>query len=372
MQHQGIGSENDGQPVIRVIGLGGAGTNAVCHMVDQGIEGVDFICANTDVQHLERAHNAAKLALGSHLTQGLGAGADPKIGAAAAEYDRDRIRAELENSDMVFITAGMGGGTGTGSAPIVAEIAREVNALTVAVVTKPFQYEGNKRMAVAEEGLNKLVGSVDSLIVIPNQRLIEYFGKSFGMKDAFAKANEVLDGAVRGISDVATKTGYINVDFEDVRTVMTVRGTAMMGTGRAEGENRAEEAVKQALACPLLEDMDVRNASGVLVNISGADVELGETQLIMDQVQERANQDAQVVFGCLMDPSYGNELRVTVIMTGMNRAPKSSVADAPLPVQQMASVAQVSEVAATEPPAVSDEQLLDIPSLLRNQINRSG
>ena len=346
-----------GQPIIRVIGLGGAGTNAVCHMMEQGIEGVDFICANTDVQHLEMAENAIRIPLGNSLTNGLGAGSDPQVGCDAAMQDRDRIRAELEGSDMVFITAGMGGGTGTGAAPVVAEIARELEVLTVAVTTKPFEFEGKRRMKVADEGVSKLVGTVHSLIVIPNQRLIEFYGKSFKMRDAFGQANEVLHGAVRGISDVATKTGYMNVDFEDVRTVMSVRGTAMMGTGSATGDSRAEEAVKKALACPLLEEIDVRNAGGALINMSAADADLGELQLVMEQVQDRAGEDAHVVPGCLVDESCGDELRVTVIMTGLNRYGGSPEV--------------ISGGRAAEPPEPKQDMdaLTNIPSLLRNQLN---
>lgn len=350
----GVKQRIPGQPIIRVIGVGGGGTNAVHHMMTQGIEGVDFICANTDTQHLDNAEGAIRIALGGNMTNGLGAGANPQIGFDAAMHDRDRIRAELEGSDMVFIAAGMGGGTGTGAAPVVAEIANELNALTVAVTTKPFDFEGQKRMNVAEEGLENLVDSVHSLIVIPNQRLIEHFGKAFKMKEAFGKANEVLHGAVRGISDVATKTGYINVDFEDVRTVMSMRGTAMMGSGSASGDSRAEEAVKEALACPLLEEMDVRNAAGVLVNMSASDAELGELQLVMEQVQERAAPGAQVVTGCQTDDSCGEDLRVTVIMTGLTRPMNSPQTDRP------------SE--RTAPPAAANyDSLLDIPTLLSKQ-----
>lgn len=357
------GNENSrvaGQPIIRVIGIGGAGTNAVQYMMQQGIQGVDFICANTDTQHLDSAEGAVRIPLGGNMTNGLGAGANPQIGFDAAMHDRERIRAELEGSDMVFIAAGMGGGTGTGAAPVVAEIANELKALTVAVTTKPFQFEGQKRMGVAEEGLESLVDSVHSLIVIPNQRLIEHYGKAFKMKEAFGKANEVLHGAVRGISDVATKTGYINVDFEDVRTVMSMRGTAMMGSGSAVGDNRAEEAVKEALACPLLEEMEVRNAAGVLVNMSASDADLGEMQLVMEQVQERAAEGAQVVTGCQTDDSCDSELRVTVIMTGLSRSlPATSGAGPRKPATD-----------STQTPANYDS-LLDIPTLLSKQISDS-
>ena len=351
-----------GQPIIKVVGVGGAGTNAVCYMMDVGIDGVNFICTNTDTQHLEKAEQAVRIPMGDSITNGLGAGSIPQVGCDAAMQDRERIKAELEGADMVFIAAGMGGGTGTGAAPVIADLAREVDALTVAVVTKPFLFEGERRMDIAEEGLENLVKTVHSLIVIPNQKLIEHFGKNFRMGEAFGKANEVLHGAVRGISDVATKTGFINVDFQDVRTVMSVHGTAMMGSGSAEGESRAEEAVKQALACPLLEEMDIRNAGGVLVNLSAADADLGEMQTVMERVQEHAGKDAHVITGCLEDESCGDELRVTVIMTGLNRN-----SNQPRLVPQQAEDAQAAVVNGED--AQQDLSTLDIPSILTKQLS---
>ena len=307
--------------LIKVIGVGGGGGNAVQYMVDKEVEGVEFICANTDAQALSR--NAARTALhiGSELTKGLGAGANPEIGRQAAIEDRERIAETLAGADMVFITAGMGGGTGTGAAPIVAEVAREQGILTVAVVTRPFPFEGRKRMKIAEEGINELRDAVDSLIIIPNEKLMQVLGKNCSLVNAFSAANDVLKGAVQGIADLITRPGMINVDFADVRTVMSEMGMAMMGSAVARGDNRAEEAAEAAIRSPLLEDIDLRGASGILVNIAaGEDLSLGEFNEVGSIVEQYADEDATIVVGTVIDPSLGEDMKVTVVATGLDRA----------------------------------------------------
>lgn len=307
--------------LIKVIGVGGGGGNAVQYMVDREVEGVEFICANTDAQALSR--NAARTALhiGGDLTKGLGAGANPSIGRQAAIEDRERIAESLTGADMVFITAGMGGGTGTGAAPIVAEVARELGILTVAVVTRPFPFEGRKRMKIAEEGIAELRDAVDSLIIIPNEKLMQVLGKNCTLVNAFSAANDVLKGAVQGIADLITRPGMINVDFADVRTVMSEMGMAMMGSALAKGDNRAEEAAEAAIKSPLLEDIDLRGASGILVNIAaGEDLSLGEFSEVGNIVEQYADEDATIVVGTVIDPSLGEELKVTVVATGLDRA----------------------------------------------------
>ncbi|SIP88812.1 cell division protein FtsZ [Marinobacterium stanieri] len=307
--------------LIKVIGVGGGGGNAVQYMVDREVEGVEFICANTDAQALSR--NAARTALhiGGDLTKGLGAGANPSIGRQAAIEDRERIAESLAGADMVFITAGMGGGTGTGAAPIVAEVARELGILTVAVVTRPFPFEGRKRMKIAEEGIADLRDAVDSLIIIPNEKLMQVLGKNCTLVNAFSAANDVLKGAVQGIADLITRPGMINVDFADVRTVMSEMGMAMMGSALAKGDNRAEEAAEAAIKSPLLEDIDLRGASGILVNIAaGEDLSLGEFSEVGNIVEQYADEDATIVVGTVIDPSLGEELKVTVVATGLDRA----------------------------------------------------
>ncbi|MDY6891661.1 MAG: cell division protein FtsZ [Pseudomonadota bacterium] len=306
--------------LIKVIGVGGGGGNAVQYMVDKEVEGVEFICANTDAQALSR--NAARTALhiGSELTRGLGAGADPRIGRQAAIDDRERIAETLSGADMVFITAGMGGGTGTGAAPIVAEVARELGILTVAVVTRPFPFEGRKRMKIAEEGINELRSAVDSLIIIPNEKLMQVLGKNCTLVNAFSAANDVLKGAVQGIADLITRPGMINVDFADVRTVMSEMGMAMMGSAVARGDNRAAEAAEAAIRSPLLEDIDLRGASGILVNIAaGEDLSLGEFNEVGSIVEQYADEDATIMVGTVIDPSLGDEIKVTVVATGLDR-----------------------------------------------------
>lgn len=304
--------------VIKVIGIGGGGGNAVKHMIDNQVEGVDFICANTDAQALSDIRSKTVLQLGGEITKGLGAGANPGIGRAAAMEDRERIADALRGADMVFITAGMGGGTGTGAAPIVAEIARELGILTVAVVTRPFPFEGKKRLQIALEGVRELQQHVDSLITIPNEKLLEVLGKNTSLLDAFKEANDVLLGAVQGIADLIIRPGMINVDFADVRTVMSEMGMAMMGTGSARGENRAREAAERAINSPLLDDIDLRGARGILVNITaGLDLSLGEFSEVGDTIEEFASDDATVVVGTVIDPNMSDEIKVTVVATGL-------------------------------------------------------
>jgi cell division protein FtsZ len=305
--------------VIKVIGVGGGGGNAVSHMVMSGIEGVDFICINTDSQALKASKIKTSLQIGANITKGLGAGADPEIGRQAAMEDRDRIIELIEGCDMLFITAGMGGGTGTGAAPVVAQIARELGILTVAVVTKPFQMEGSKRSMVADHGIAELTKNVDSLITIPNQKLLTVLGASTTLLDAFKAANQVLQGAVQGIAELITRPGLINVDFADVRTVMSETGMAMMGSGAASGDNRARQAAEAAVSSPLLEDINLAGAQGILVNVTaGLDLSIGEFEEVGNIVKEYASEDATVVVGTVIDPEMSNQIRVTVVATGLN------------------------------------------------------
>jgi cell division protein FtsZ len=304
--------------VIKVVGVGGGGGNALQHMVVNNVEGVEFICANTDAQALKNVSARTILQLGPNVTKGLGAGANPLIGREAAMEDRERIAEVLRGADMVFITAGMGGGTGTGAAPIVAEVAREMGILTVAVVTKPFPFEGRKRMQIAEEGIRELSEHVDSLITIPNEKLLTVLGKDASLLAAFSKANDVLLGAVQGIADLIMRPGMINVDFADVKTVMSEMGMAMMGTGHASGPNRAREAAEAAIRSPLLEDVNLMGARGILVNITaGPDLSLGEFSEVGSTVEEFASETATVVVGTVIDPELRDELRVTVVATGL-------------------------------------------------------
>ncbi|HBD10682.1 MAG TPA: cell division protein FtsZ [Porticoccaceae bacterium] len=303
---------------IKVIGVGGGGGNAVRHMINSQVEGVDFICANTDSQALKDITGSTLLQLGNGITEGLGAGANPEVGRQAALEDRDRIADVLQGADMVFITAGMGGGTGTGAAPVVADVAKDLGILTVAVVTRPFPFEGRKRSAVAEGGIKELKERVDSLITVPNEKLLAVLGKSTSLLEAFKAANDVLLGAVQGIADLIIRPGMINVDFADVRTVMSEMGVAMMGTGNASGECRAREAAEAAVHSPLLEDIDLRGARGILVNITaGPDLSLGEFADVGDTVEEFASDNATVVVGTVIDESMEDKLRVTVVATGL-------------------------------------------------------
>ncbi len=314
-----VDSINDA-PVIKLIGVGGGGSNAVQHMVSSGIEGVDFICANTDAQALKSMAAQTVLHIGQSITKGLGAGANPEIGRQAAMEDRERIQDLIEGTDMLFITAGMGGGTGTGAIPVVAQIAREMGVLTVAVVTKPFPFEGAKRMQIATAGIEELRTHVDSLITIPNEKLLSVLGKNISLLDAFRAANDVLRGAVQGIAELITNPGLINVDFADVRTVMSEMGLAMMGSGIGRGDERATEAAEMAISSPLLEDIDLAGAKGILVNITaGMDMAIGEFEEVGNVVRQFAADDATVVVGTAIDEALEGELRVTVVATGLGQ-----------------------------------------------------
>ncbi len=314
---------NETNANIKVIGVGGGGGNAVKNMLESGIEGVDFICANTDAQALQGTGVESLLQLGNALTKGLGAGANPEVGREAALEDRETIKELISNTDMLFITAGMGGGTGTGAAPVVAEMARELGVLTVAVVTKPFPFEGPKRMAAAEAGIAELRSSVDSLITIPNEKLLTSLGKHITLLDAFKAANDVLLGAVQGIAELITRPGLINVDFADVRTVMTDKGVSMMGTGVARGEERATKAAKAAISSPLLDDVALSGAKGILVNITGGfDMGIHEFEEVGDIIREFASEEATVVVGNVVDPEMSDEIRVTLVATGLDEGIK--------------------------------------------------
>ncbi|HHX06463.1 MAG: cell division protein FtsZ [Thiopseudomonas sp.] len=305
--------------VIKVIGVGGGGGNAVNHMVANNIEGVEFICANTDAQALRDITARTVLQLGTSVTKGLGAGTNPEVGRKAAEEDRERIAEVLQGTDMVFITTGMGGGTGTGAAPIIAQVAKEMGILTVAVVTRPFPFEGKRRLQIADEGIRLLAEHVDSLITIPNEKLLTILGKDASLLSAFAKADDVLAGAVRGISDIIKRPGMINVDFADVKTVMSEMGMAMMGTGCASGPNRAREATEEAIRNPLLDDVNLNGARGILVNITaGPDLSLGEYAEVGSIIEAFASDEAMVKVGTVIDPDMRDELHVTVVATGLD------------------------------------------------------
>ncbi|OGT22968.1 MAG: cell division protein FtsZ, partial [Gammaproteobacteria bacterium RIFCSPHIGHO2_02_FULL_42_13] len=343
--------------VIKVIGVGGGGGNAVEHMLTQAIEGVDFVCANTDSQALKASNARTLLQLGSEVTKGLGAGSDPKIGRQSAEEDRDRIKEILDGADMIFITAGMGGGTGTGAAPIVAQIAKELGILTVAVVTKPFSFEGTKRMEVADGGIRELAQFVDSLITIPNDKLLSVLGKEITLLDAFKSANNVLLGAVQGIAELITRPGLINVDFADVRTVMREMGVAMMGTGVATGPTRAVEAAEAAISSPLLEDINLTGARGVLVNITaGLNMSIGEFESVGSVIRHFSSDNATVVVGTVIDPEMTDEMRVTVVVTGIDG--KNLIDDDISP--------SVAAVGVAPEPRV-DYHKLDRPAVLRKK-----
>jgi cell division protein FtsZ len=366
--------------VIKVIGVGGGGGNAVAHMVDTGIEGVDFICANTDSQALKGSRVRTSLQIGCNITKGLGAGADPDIGRQAAMEDRDRILEVIEGADMLFITAGMGGGTGTGAAPIVAQVAKELGILTVAVVTKPFLMEGNKRLQIAEHGIGELGKYVDSLITIPNEKLLTVLGGETTLLDAFRSANQVLQGAVQGIAELITRPGLINVDFADVRTVMAEMGMAMMGSGESSGEDRAREAAEAAVSSPLLEDINLAGANGILVNVTaGMDLSIGEFQEVGVTIKEFASENATVVVGTVIDPEMTDKIRVTVVATGLGQ--QAANAESPMRiVRRPAAQAEPNYHTLDKPTvqrkrAVGDglagsglqEELLDIPAFLRRQ-----
>lgn len=370
--------------VIKVIGVGGGGGNAVEHMVRERIEGVEFFAVNTDAQALRKTAVGQTIQIGSGITKGLGAGANPEVGRNAADEDREALRAALDGADMVFIAAGMGGGTGTGAAPVVAEVAKDLGILTVAVVTKPFNFEGKKRMAFAEQGITELSKHVDSLITIPNDKLLKVLGRGISLLDAFGAANDVLKGAVQGIAELITRPGLMNVDFADVRTVMSEMGYAMMGSGVASGEDRAEEAAEMAISSPLLEDIDLSGARGVLVNITaGFDLRLDEFETVGNTIRAFASDNATVVIGTSLDPDMNDELRVTVVATGIgmdkrpeitlvtNKQVQQPVVDryqqhgmSPLNQEQK----PVSKVVNDNTPQTAKEpDYLDIPAFLRKQ-----
>ena len=370
--------------VIKVVGVGGCGGNAVDHMIDAGVQGVEFICANTDAQALKRNRAAIQLQLGSSVTKGLGAGANPEIGRQAAMEDRERIVELIEGADMLFLTAGMGGGTGTGAAPIVAEVARELGILTVAVVTKPFSFEG-KRQRVAHEGLEALSKHVDSLIVIPNEKLMQVLGDDISMLDAFKAANGVLHGAVAGIAEVINCPGLVNVDFADVRTVMSEMGMAMMGSATASGPHRSTQAAEQAVASPLLEDVNLAGARGVLVNITAsAGLKMKEVHDVMNTIKAFTAEDATVIVGTVIDEAIGDQLRVTMVATGLG-SPVNRAQNKPLTVVKTGTdvgPVEVIDYSQLDTPAVirrrnrettieamrqSGVEMLDIPAFLRKQ-----
>jgi cell division protein FtsZ len=346
---------------IRVVGVGGGGGNAINSMIDKGLHGVDFFAINTDLQALERNLASNKIQIGKNLTRGLGAGADPSIGHRAVEEDRDEITRALSGSDMVFITAGMGGGTGTGGAPLVANIAKSLGALVVGIVTRPFNCEGKKRAAQAETGLEELKKQVDTLIVIPNQKLLSIVDRNTPLKEAFDIANQVLHGATRGISELITVPGLINVDFADVRTVMREMGDAVMGSGIATGENRAVEAAHLAISSPLLEDVSISGAQGVLVNITGgANMTLVEVDEATEIIREAAGEEANVILGAVIDGAVENEVMVTVIATGFNRRGSSPS------IGRMPRVAKTVEKI---PSGVSELQKYDEPAYVRRGVD---
>ena len=369
------------QAVIKVIGIGGGGGNAVDHMISASLEGVEFIAANTDAQALHRSGVSKVMQLGEGLTRGLGAGANPEVGRQAASEDRDKIAAALDGTDMVFLTAGMGGGTGTGAAPVIAQLAREKGILTVAVVTRPFAFEGKRRIEAAEQGIKELGELVDSLIVIPNERIMEVMGGNVTLLEAFGKANEVLFNAVQGISELITRPGLINVDFADVRTVMAEMGMAMMGSATATGPDRARQAARGAVSSPLLEEVDIHGAKGLLVNVSaGPDMQLDEFAQVGEIVNEYASEDGTVVIGTVLDPEMEDELRVTMVATGIRKAPQISLVkdqgmeedsagheddyDVPTVIRRRPRAAGDVDLQGN---AAVDMDYLDVPAFLRRQ-----
>jgi len=368
--------ENAGLAKIKVIGVGGAGGNAVIHMINHEIQGAEFICANTDSQALDRAMGSTILKLGDNVTRGLGAGADPQVGKAAAERDRAAIEELLSGADMIFITAGMGGGTGTGAAPVIAEIAKELGALTVAVVTKPFNFEGHKRKAAAEQGIAELVEEVDSLITIPNQKLMDILGRKTSMEEAFAKADDILKGAVQGISDIIMKPGYINVDFADVKTVMSEKGIAMMGTGQSSADERGIDAANQAVSSELLEDIELKDARGILVNITAKSPTMADFDEVDSVIRDFTADDATIIYGTVMEDSMDEEeLLVTVVATGVNQKTATLAVD-----NSRRATVQLNPVGLDTPKidqsaksggtsSAEDIDFLDVPTFMRKQVD---
>jgi cell division protein FtsZ len=367
------------QAVIKVIGVGGGGGNAVDHMVAADIDGVEFINANTDSQALKKSQAKTILQLGTNLTKGLGCGANPDIGRQAAVEDRERIAEVLSGADMVFITAGMGGGTGTGAAPVVAQVAKDMGILTVAVVTKPFPFEGRKRMGVADQGIADLAQYVDSIITIPNEKLVTVLGKDASLLDAFGKANQVLQNAVQGIAELITRSGLINVDFADVRTVMSEMGMAMMGAATATGPSRAREAALAAVSSPLLEDINISGARGILVNVTaGLDMSIGEFEEVGNTIKEFAADDATVVIGTVIEPEMRDELRVTIVATGLGQEKQRSkqpykvvkTGTGTTDYEDLETPTVIRNRRTERPMAVASEaaiEYLDIPAFLRKQ-----
>lgn len=340
--------------VIKVIGVGGGGGNALEHMLSSNVEGVEFVCANTDAQALKKSSARTILQLGNSVTKGLGAGANPDIGRQAAIEDRDRILEMLDGADMIFLTAGMGGGTGTGACPIIAQLAKEMGILTVAVVTKPFPFELKRRMKIAEEGIGELSQYVDSLITVPNERLLNVLGRGITLRDAFDAANDVLLGAVQGIAELITRPGMINVDFADVKTVMSERGRAMMGSAKANGEDRARSAAEAAIACPLLEDINLSGARGILVNITaGPNLGMDEFAAVGEAIGEFASENALVVIGTVLDEGVSDEIRVTVVATGLG-------------VNELREHKEVRTVTSNRTGEI-DYKRLDLPTVMRNK-----
>ena len=368
--------ETGSKAKIKVIGVGGAGGNAVIHMMEHKIQGPDFICANTDSQALDKAKGATILKLGDNLTKGLGAGANPEVGKQAAERDRDAITEMLDGADMVFITAGMGGGTGTGAAPVIAQIAKELGALTVAVVTKPFSFEGRERRKAAEGGISELVEEVDSLITIPNEKLMEILGARTTMQEAFAKADDILKGAVQGISDIIMKPGYVNVDFADVKTVMSEKGIAMMGTGSSNAEDgRGIEAAQQAVSSELLEDVELKDARGILVNISANGVRLSDNAEVDSVISEFTAEDATIIWGVVEDDTMSeDELLVTIVATGINqRGATLAVDNTRSATVQLNPVGlnthSIRQVESGGTSSAEEIDFLDVPTFMRKQVD---
>jgi len=370
--------------VIKVIGVGGGGGNAVDHMMEKKINGVQFICANTDAQALRKLNVETKIQLGVELTKGLGAGTRPEVGKLAAEENREHIKEVIDGADMVFLTAGMGGGTGTGAMSVIAEVSKELGVLTVAVVTKPFDFEGKKKKMVAEAGIKELEKHVDSLIIIPNQKLLPVLGSNLSLVNAFKAANDVLLDAVQGITELITHPGLINVDFADVKTVMSNMGTAIMGSGFATGDNRAREAAEKAISCPLLEDINLQGAEGILVNITAKDMDLTEFDEIGSIMHAFASENADMKIGTAINPDMGDEIRVTVVATGMGE--KSSSANTPVKLVQKAAAGEVNYDVLDKPTVIRqskqepretrfgaqpkndmDLDYLDVPAFLRRQ-----
>jgi cell division protein FtsZ len=360
--------------MMRVIGVGGGGNNAVNRMIDENLPGVEFIAVNTDSQVLGACRASVKIQIGKKLTRGLGAGARPEIGRQAIEENKEDVVQVLRGADLVFVTAGLGGGTGTGAGPVIAQLARELGALSIAIVTKPFEFEGKKRMHQAEIGLAELRRTVDTVIVVPNQRLLSVVGKGTTFREALKKADEVLLQATRGISDLISVTGDVNVDFADVRTVMANRGPALMGTGSGQGENRAQEAAQEAISSPLLDDISIAGAKAVLINITGGmDLTIDEVTTVSSMIHEAAGDDAEIIFGTVHDPNLENQIRVTVIATGFEPAAHNGSAKviranfgARKPGGQTGVPARERQVVPLE---ITDPRELEIPTFIRRQMD---